>query len=265
MTSVLSSAASFLGSVLVHAAVFAVMGTFNFDDEVAKNQEVEMEIIEQPPPPEPEPLPEPAAPEPEPEPEPVKPPPKAPAAPKIKEAEPPPPPPPDAPPPPAADETIADFSGTTLVGEGPGGWASAVGSGAPMNNPIGRAGAQVTGRDRAGVKEGGVIGGTGNKVVPLADLSRQPKQPAQGMLDEALQRSYPKLARQQGIEGVARIRIRVLASGQVQPLATLSETYPGFADACRASLKELRFEPGLDKVGQPVATDVPYRCEFTVE
>lgn len=264
MTGVLSSAASFIGSVLVHAAVFAAMGTFDFEEEVARDQEVEMEIIEQPPPPEPEPLPEPAVPEPTPEP--VKPPPtpKAPPPPK-PQAEEPPPPPPTAEPPPAADETIADFSGTTLVGEGPGGWASAVGSGAPMNNPIGRAGAQVTGRDRPGVKQGGVIGGTGTKVVPLADLSRQPKQPSQGMLDEALQRSYPKLARQQGIEGVARIRIRVLASGQVQHLATLSETYPGFADACRASLQALRFEPGLDKVGQPVATDVPYRCEFSVE
>jgi protein TonB len=265
VTGVLSSAVSFLGSVLFHAAVFAVMGVFAVEEEVVANQEVEMEIIEQPPPPEPEPEPEAVAPEPEPEPEPVKPPPtpKAPAPPKEPEAEPPPPPP--SAPPPAADETIADFSGTTLVGEGPGGWASAVGSGAPMNNPIGRAGAQVTGRDRPGVKEGGVIGGTGTKVVPLADLSRQPKQPSQGMLDEALKRSYPKLAKQQGIEGIARIRIRVLASGQVQPLATLSETYPGFADACRASLKELRFEPGLDKVGQPVATDVPYRCEFSVE
>jgi protein TonB len=248
--------------VLVHAAVFAVMGTFDFDEEVVLNQEVEMEIIEEPPPP--EPAPEPEVQEPAPEPEPVKPAPTPKAPPPPPKADEPPPPPPTTPPP-AADETIADFSGTTLVAEGAGGWASAVGSGAPMNNPIGRAGAQVTGRDRPGVKEGGVIGGTGPKVVALSDLSRQPKQPSQGMLDEALQRSYPKLAKQQGIEGIARIRIRVLASGQIQPLATVSETYPGFADACRASLKGLRFEPGLDKVGQPVATDVPYRCEFTVE
>ena len=39
-------------------------------------------------------------------------------------------------------------------------WASAVGSGAAMNGPIGKPNAVVTGRDRAGV-QGGVVGGSG--------------------------------------------------------------------------------------------------------
>lgn len=249
-------------SVALHAITFIVLGTVEPPaDLLRRDDTVELMVIDEPEIQEPEP----AAVAPEPEPEPVKPEPVKPApkvvAPLPKDA---PPPPPSPEPPAPAPETLADFSGTTLVGEGEGGWVSAVGSGAAMDKPIGKAGAVVTGRERAGVA-GGVVGGTGLKVVAAADLSRKPGQPAQELLDDALVRSYPKAARQQGIEGVARIRIRVLANGKVQTLATLSETYPGFGDACRTSVRDLRFEPGLDQQGQPVATEVPYSCEFRVE
>lgn len=253
-------------SVAVHAVTFVALGSVQPPDILKRDDTVELTVIEDFPEvkaPEPEPEPEPVAPEPEPEPEPVKPvvqPKVAAAAPKEPVA----PPPENAPPPPPAEETIADFSGTTLVGEGEGGWVSAVGSGAPMDKPIGKAGAVVTGRNREGVA-GGVPGGTGVKVVPLADLSRKPQAPSQDALNAALERSYPKAARQQGIEGVARIKIRVMANGKLQTLATVSETYPGFGDACRTSLSDLRFEPALDKQGQPVTTEVPYTCEFRVE
>ncbi len=246
-------------SVVLHALTFLVLGTFEAPDVFLRRDDtVELTVMDEPEIQEPEPA---ALPEPEPvKSVPVKPVPKI-VEPLPKDV---PPPPPEPEPPAAAAETLADFSGTTLVGEGEGGWASAVGSGAAMDKPIGKAGAVVTGRDRAGVA-GGVVGGTGVKVVAEANLSRKPGQPAQELLDDALVRSYPKAARQQGIEGVARIRIRVLASGKVQTLATLSETYPGFGDACRSSVRDLRFAPGLDQQGQPVATEVPYSCEFRVE
>lgn len=258
------TSASFLLSVGVHASTFFALGLVRVDDTPHRDEIVEVSLVEQPPsepaavaePPEQPPAPEvPQEPAP-----PPKPPPKAPRAPKAPKE--PPPPTPDKAPPAAAEETIADFSGTTLTGQG--GWASAVGSGAPMEGPIGAPGAVVTGRNRAGVA-GGVVGGTGVRVLPEGDLSRRPQPPSAELLNAALERSYPKSARQQGIEGVARIRIRVLPSGKLQPLATLSETYPGFADACKTSLRDITFQPGLDDAGQPVATDISYSCRFTVE
>lgn len=253
-------------SAAFHVAAFFGLGTVRVDAAALRPQTVEFSVIEEPPP-----VIEPPPPElaPDPEPEPAKPEPVRPierprpvreASPKpVKEA-----PPADNTPPAPAEETIADFSGTTLTAEGEGGWVSAVGSGAPMQGPIGKPNAAVTGKSRAGV-EGGVVGGTGVRVVGEADLSRRPRPPSADLLNEALKREYPKQAQQQGIEGVARIRVRVLASGKLSPLATLSESYPGFAEACKRSLRDIRFEPPLDRSGAPVATDINYVCEFTVE
>ncbi len=254
--------ASLLASVALHLAGFLVLSAIDGPtDLLPLTNQVEFTVMD----PEPEPVPEPVVePEPEPvkpEPEPVKPVPKAieTAAKAPKE-----PPPPSAEPPAAAEETIADFTGTTLVGEGEGGWVSAVGSGAQMNGPIGPPGAAVTGNVREGVA-GGVVGGTGTRIVPVADLSRKPRIVSQDALNEALQRNYPKLARQQGIEGVTRIKLRIMANGDLRPLATISETYPGFADACRASLRGQRFDPGLDAQGNPTTTELPFTCTFEVE
>lgn len=242
----------------VHGITFVALGAVQVTVEPLRPpQEVEFSVVEEKPL-EPEPEPEPVN-EPEPEPEPVKvvkaPKPVAKAPEPTKAAE----------PPPAAEETLADFSGTTLTSEGVGGWASAVGSGAPMNAPIGKANAVVTGRDRAGV-QGGVVGGSGGpRVVGEAELSRRPKAPNQDLLDAALQKHYPRGARDQGIEGGASIKIRILANGSVQVLATLSESYPGFAEACKASMRNQSWTPGLDSGGQPVATDIPFKCAFALE
>lgn len=248
-------------SAAVHLVTFAALGSVKVTTPVVRqHHEVQFSVVN-----EPEPAPElEAEAEPEPEPEPEPPPPpvrrvvKA-AAPKPVEKA------PETPEPPAAaEETIADFSGTTLTSEGTGGWKSAIGSGAPMNSPIGKAQAVVTGRDRAGV-QGGVVGGVGTRVVAESELSRRPTPPNLALREEALRRNYPRSARDQGIEGQARIKLRILATGAVQPLATLSETYPGFADACKASTRGMNWAPGLDRTGQPVATDVTYSCEFAVE
>lgn len=244
----------------VHGITFVALGAVQVTVEpVRPPQEVEFAVVEETPPAEPEPEPEPEKPA---EPEPPPPPVKVVKAPKpaAKEPE----PAKTNEPPPAAEETLADFSGTTLTSEGVGGWASAVGSGGPMNGPIGKANAAVTGRDRAGV-QGGVVGGSGLRVVGEAELSRRPKAPNQDLLDAALQKHYPRGARDQGIEGGASIKIRILANGSVQVLATLSESYPGFAEACKASMRNQSWTPGLDNRGQPVATDIPFKCAFALE
>lgn len=247
-------------SIATHAGAVALLGMFPVDMSRPKEDVVEIALVEQPAEPEPvaippEPEPVPAAPEPEP----VKAPPPKPVerAPRPPKA-----PPPESTPPAAAEETIADFSGTTLTGQG--GWASAVGNGAAMDGPIGKAGAAVTGRSRPGVA-GGVIGGTGVRVVPEGDLSRRVQLPSGDVLNAALERNYPKNARQQGIEGVARIRVRVFATGKLQPLSTINESYPGLADGCKKSLNAIVFQPGLDRTGQPVATDITYKCDFRVQ
>jgi outer membrane biosynthesis protein TonB len=234
---------------------FVALGSVRIEPAVQQRpQEVEFSVLTEP---EPEPIaePEPEAP-PEPEPEPVKAVKPKVVAPKPEEKA------PETPEPPAkAEETLADFSGTTLTSEGAGGWASAVGNGAAMNAPIGKPNAVVTGRDRSGV-QGGVVGGSGVRVVSADHLSRRPKAPSADLLNAALERHYPKAAREQGIEGAARIKLRVMPNGSIQALATISESYKSFAEACKAAMRELPWAPGLDENGQPAATDIPFDCEF---
>lgn len=210
-----------------------------------------------------EPEPEPELPEPEPPPEPVE---------ARPDPRPQPEPPPDAPPPeepPAAEEAIADFTGETLTNEDGPSWASAAGSGDAMEGPIGQPGAAVTGRRRAGVR-GGVVGGAGEEdpgptIVPMSDLSRPPGVPDPGRLQETLRRNYPRQARELGVEGTARVRIRVRSDGRVVPMAVLNESYEGFGDACRRTLREGgRFTPPLDRRGEPVDTITAFTCTFRI-
>lgn len=242
-----------------HLVTFVALGAVRIESAKPRAKEIEFSVVSEPQPaPEPPPSEEPAPPVPEPV-RAVKVPRQV-ASPKPVEKA----PPATPEPPTAAPETLADFSGTTLTGEGAGGWASAVGNNQAMTGPIGKANAVVTGRDRTGV-QGGIVGGTGVRVLKESDLSRRPKPPSSDVLNAALERHYPKSARQQGIEGVARIKIRVLASGKVQPLATVSETYPGFAEACKASVRENDWAPGLDQGAQPGATDIEFKCEFLID
>lgn len=237
---------------------------------------VELAVVEALPPPEPEPEvvpPEPEPPPPAPEPEVVPPPqpvvtrprprPQAPPEPAQPAA---PPPPADAPPPPPAEETIEDFSGMTLTNDsGDAAWRSNVGSGAPMDGPIGRPNAVVTGRNRRGVP-GGVPGGTGDgsQVVAAADLSRQPGPPAE-RLRELLRANYPREAQQLGIEGHTDVRVHVSADGSVRVLGIVRETHEGFGEACRRTIRQGgRWSPPLDRQGRPVETVTAFRCTFTI-
>jgi TonB family protein len=110
--------------------------------------------------------------------------------------------------------------------------------------------------------QGGAVGGSGVRVVSQEQLSRRPKPPSSDLLNSALERHYPKSAKEQGIEGVARVKLRIMPNGSVQALATISESYAGFAEACKTAAREVPWTPGLDDKGQPVATDIPFSCEF---
>jgi protein TonB len=173
-----------------------------------------------------------------------------------------PPPPSNAPPPPPAEaETPADFSGTTLTNDGPGpGWASAVGNGEAMHGPIGTPGAKITARSQDGVA--GPARGTGAPpVVALDSLSRPPAPPD---LNAELGRHYPEAARRQGSPGQAVLKARITADGRVHDLVMVSQSAPGFGDACRATLRDSIWSAPLDKDGKAVATFVTYTCRFEV-
>ena len=234
-------------SVAAHAALFGGLGG-TWRGEKAKPRKrppTEMTVTVKPPPPAPKPPEAKAAP-------------KA-AAPKIAARAP--APPPEAPPPPPPEaETPADFSGTTLTNDGPGdGWASAVGNGEAMRGPIGRPGAKVTKRAVEGSTEASPVKAA--PVVALASLSRPPEPPD---LNGALERHYPETARKQGTPGQAVLKARITAEGQVRDLVLVSQSAPGFGEACRATLRESTWSPPLDKDGQPVATFISYTCRFEV-
>lgn len=163
-----------------------------------------------------------------------------------------------APAPPVA-ETLADFSGTTLTNDGPGGWASATGNGATMAGPIGRPGARVTTRHVEGASP--AERPAAPAVVAIADLSRRPEAPP---LEDALERNYPAEARQSGQAGKAVVKARITAEGAVRDLLVVSETAAGFGRACRDTLSGSRWTPPLDRDGHPVATLINYTCRFEV-
>jgi TonB family protein len=129
-----------------------------------------------------------------------------------------------------------------------------------MHGPIGTPGAKVRGRATDGVA--GPAAGTGAPpVVALASLSRPPAPPD---LNGALERHYPEAARRQGTAGQAVLKARIAADGRVHDLVVVSQSAPGFGDACRATLRDSVWSAPLDKDGRAVATFVTYTCRFEV-
>ena len=111
----------------------------------------------------------------------------------------------------------------------------------------------------------GTGAGAGDGLVAMSDLSRRPA-PPNDRLREVLQRNYPRQAQTQGLEGSARVRVRVDPDGSVSPLAVVSEDHAGFGDACRRTLREGgRWEAPLDRGGNAVATITTFRCTFTLD
>jgi protein TonB len=237
-----------LASALGHAAAFGSLGRERPAAVAAPRPPalVTMEVVPRPPPP----------------PEVGAPPPAAPPPPRrvvartvaVRSAAAPPAPVPAAPPP--ADPPVADFTGVTLTNGGPGiGWASAVGNGQAMKEPIGPVAAAPAPAPAVEVP-------AGPAVVAPADLRRAPEAPA---LDEALARNYPQDERRQGLTGSAIIRARILPDGSVRPLRVISASRPSFADACRRTLADSRWSQPLDREARPCATDISYTCRFELD
>ncbi|MDW8363665.1 MAG: energy transducer TonB [Myxococcales bacterium] len=184
-------------------------------------------------------------------------------------------PPPAEPPPhpsaaesPTPAETPVAFDNVVLTAEGGGsGWSVAPGSGVEREGPIGTPGALVTGRSRTGRESGqpasAATTGAPDWVAP-ENLSRPPSQPPG--LDALLERFFPPEARAQGIEGWARVRVRIEPDGRLVVLTRLGHSGEPFAAACEQALRASpRWSPPLDRGGRPVATIIAFPCTFEVE
>ncbi len=155
------------------------------------------------------------------------------------------------------------FDNVVLTNEGSGSsWNVQQSSGIDRKGPISNPGRRPTGKITAPGGTGS--GGRGTSVAPLSSLARKPKPPSS--MAQRLERNYPPRARQQGIEGIAVVRLRINADGSVSNLRVASESVrgQGFGDACVRTLQGQRWSPPRSRTGRPVATIVPYRCTFRV-
>jgi protein TonB len=237
----------------VHMLVFAVMNLLPSVSEVRASlavDEVDFVVAE------PEPLPPPPEPEAEPEPEP------APKPERVARpvAPPPPTPEPVAEPPAPADDAPVDFTGETLTAEGPGpGWTSVVGNGKALGGPVGKVG---TGRGPGTGSNGAAESGP-TEPAPGKSQARRPEAPTG--LDRLLEDNFPRRASQQGVQGVATVRVRVLPDGQLANVRVLSQTGDhGFGEACIKTVSGARWRPALDAFGRPVPYDLSFTCRFEI-
>ena len=60
------------------------------------------------------------------------------------------------------------------------------------------------------------------------------------------------------------LRIEVLADGRLGEVKRLSESYPGFGEACERTVRGARWEPPIDRDGSAVSTEITYTCRFEV-
>lgn len=180
-----------------------------------------------------------------------------------KSVEPPSEEPPDPEPPqPPAEEAPIDFPGLTLTSEnGVGSWSTAVGTGESFKGPV-VAPRKKTKTTALGSGNGSGKGGGNLSRVVKKDLSRRPVPPQN--LDQNLVRNYPLLAKKQGIEGTAVMRVRLSATGQVAEVKLIRETYTGFGDACEKTIRGGQWRPKLDKRGRPIVSEFPFTCSFEV-
>lgn len=200
-----------------------------------------IELAELPPPPEPKPPKEPP-PEPEqPKPEPQRPTPRLPAA----------VPPPQAPPRDAPQAT------TPLVLAG----LSMSNAGVSVPSGFGATVAAPIHRSETLVPAPASAAPAAPTLTAASDLSKKPVPPP---LDSALARFYPAGLRSQGVEGEALIRVVLAKDGKVAQTTAVSESHSGFAPACERALRTSRWEPPIDKAGNPTMTAIKYRCRFRV-
>jgi TonB family protein len=260
-------------SVAMHLLAYALLGELPPPAVLGPRPTQQIAfVVEEPlgPRPAPEPVPPPPAPEPQP-PSPAEPPPAAPRltrlAPRPAAPRDTPPPPTDTPPPAPREETPVAFDNVTLTNDGPSSFSVPQSSGESREGPIGPPG-MPTGRRVVGTATG-AIGGTGSteapvgpRFVPVSDLSRRPSPP--GNLDVLLERFYPPEERDQGIEGEAVLRVVLGVDGRMVRSRIVTSSRPSFGEACRRLLRETRWSTALDRDGQPVSTEIEFRCDFEV-
>ncbi|QQR89232.1 MAG: energy transducer TonB [Myxococcales bacterium] len=121
-------------------------------------------------------------------------------------------------------------------------------------------------KTRTGSGEGSGSGqtfGSPDGIVSVSNLARKPAPPSD--IQNTLERNYPKQAQRLGIEGTARLKLRINPDGRPSNFKVLSQTGShGFAEACSKTLSEGRWQPPLDKNGKAVATEISFTCVFEI-
>ena len=94
-----------------------------------------------------------------------------------------------------------------------------------------------------------------------ASGSRPPVPPC--CMNEALLRHYPSSARDEGIEGLVRVKIRVGQDASITPIEVLAQPDARLGEACSAMLKATPgWQPAQDASGNPIERTLTYRCMF---
>jgi protein TonB len=243
-----------VGTLAVHIGIAFAASSMpppaSLEQVVKPLQVSEMVEVEIPPPPEPE-----SEPEPEPQPEPKPPPVAKPVEPKPAEPKPPAPEPTAAPPPAAAQAgaimdapaDVVDFGDTFVAGQGAsyaGGVTASKGTATQAVRDLRAQGA-------------GVIGGTGTD--PTADRSRPPRLTGGGVWNCP----FPPEADDFGVDlAVVGLSVEVDASGRVLNAAAKSDPGHGFAREARRCALSKRWDPGLDRAGNPMRSITLVNVKF---
>jgi len=154
-----------------------------------------------------------------------------------------------------------DLSGVTLTNDQGSGFAVAIGNGRAFEGPIGN-GRAVASRENTPSAPKAVAPAAPLLLVAASDLSARPAPPA---LDGALQRNYPRDAKERGVGGSAQVKARIDPDGSARQVRMENESFPGFGEACRKTLQGSRWSVPRDREGRAVATEIRYTCRFVVQ
>jgi len=174
-----------------------------------------------------------------------------------------------APPTPQAPEpepvkAPVDLSGVTLTNtDGAGGFAMPTGDGSVRTGALGPVGPKVASARPNDAPAPSVPASLrAPELVASQDLSGRPEPPP---LDGALRALYPEEARRRSVSGSASLRVRIDTDGRVRAASVLSESFPGFGNACQRAVLGSRWSPPRDRNGRAVQTEVRYTCRFVVD
>jgi periplasmic protein TonB len=99
----------------------------------------------------------------------------------------------------------------------------------------------------------------------LAAVEEQPRLSNQAEIARQLERNYPALLRDAGVQGVVQVRMRVMEDGRVDPasITIVSASHEQFGDATRRTVERLRFRPARVG-GRPVRVWVELPIQWTL-